>query len=127
MQTAFDAVPGFHNYKHLMAFNTGIQHMYKGTLVNGKPIKEDEVSVPPDGVLVGAKKLIQFKDQELITEVVEPAYLHVPKETDPLCVTYNEMGEKVKNSMNHKEVLDSEEWDVMGSILNQRYIEPDSA
>jgi len=122
VQTGFDAIDGFYNYKHLMAFNSDTLVMYKGTLVDGKPIKDNRVPPPADGVLVRAKKDISFVDQELVTKEVEPAYLHVPKETDPLTVAYDETGKKGK-VLDHNQALESEEWATINAILSKQYVE----
>lgn len=123
VQTGFDSVPGFYSYKHLMAFNSDSLVMYKGTLVDGKPIKDDRVPPPADGVLILAKKNISFIDQELVTEVVEPAYLHVPKETDPLTVAYDEKGKKQGGALDHNKALETEEWKTVKAILGKEYVE----
>lgn len=122
IQTGFDKIDGFYNYKHLMAFNSDTLLMYKGTLVDGKPIKEDGVKLPPDGVLVRSKSDIGFKDRKLVVNEVEPAYLHTVKESDPLTVAYDETGKKGK-ILNHNQALETEEWSTIKSILEKEYVE----
>lgn len=126
VQTGFDKINGFYNYKHLMAFNSDSLLMYKGCLVNGKPIKEDGVLPPPDGVLVRGTTNVSFVKGELVTEEVDPDWLHIPKETDTVSVEYDASGKKGK-AMNHEEALKSDSWKLMNAILNKEYIEPQSA
>eukprot|EP00518_Triparma_eleuthera_P002899 CAMPEP_0182463790 /NCGR_PEP_ID=MMETSP1319-20130603/7949_1 /TAXON_ID=172717 /ORGANISM="Bolidomonas pacifica, Strain RCC208" /LENGTH=298 /DNA_ID=CAMNT_0024663375 /DNA_START=234 /DNA_END=1130 /DNA_ORIENTATION=- len=122
IQTGFDKVDGFYNYKHLMAFNSSSLVMYSGTLVDGKPTKSD--SPPPaDGVLVKEKSWVRFVDQEPVFDVQSPAYLHVPKASDPVTVAYDEKGVKGK-VLDHKGALDA--WEVVGRVLKKEYVEPQS-
>ena len=106
-----------------MAFNSDSLVMFKGTLVDGKPIKDDRVPPPADGVVIMAKSDIKFIDQELITDVVEPAYLHVPKETDALTVQFDENGKKKGGVLDHNKALETEEWKTVKAILGKEYVE----
>ncbi|GMH71401.1 hypothetical protein TrLO_g3879 [Triparma laevis f. longispina] len=126
IQTGFDKIDGFYNYKHLMAFNGDSLLMYKGCLVGGKPIKEDGVKLPEDGVLVRGKTNVSFVKGEMVTEEVEPDYLHIPKSTDTVSIEYDSTGKKGAE-LNHDQVLKTDSWKHMNAILNKEYIEPQNS
>lgn len=130
--------------------------MYKGCLVGGKPIKEDGVKLPEDGVLVRGKTNVSFVKGEMVTEEVsasvasageeggwgrivlthsfafvrssqvEPDYLHIPKSTDTVSIEYDSTGKKGAE-LNHDQVLKTDSWKHMNAILNKEYIEPQNS